>query len=114
MKYSRGFRLACLVILLGIDIPCALATVSVSKATGGSAISADTAATAPSPAWTSLGTLTFTEGTRSDFTNLPSQTLVIKTPSGFEFNPAAPPSISCTAGRNLANLALSVSDPTTS
>ena len=91
----------------------ALATVTITGATGGGSISADTAATAASPAWTTLGTITIAEGSTGDFKSAINQTMTLKTPAGFEFNTAQTPSVSFTAARDITNASAAYSDSST-
>src|SRR6476620_878358 len=107
----RSFWL--LLALLPLATGRVMATVTVTGASGGSAILADTAATATSPAWTSLGTMTIAEGANGDFAIGSGVTLILKAPSGFEFNTAVTPSISFTAGRNITSASIAVSDAST-
>ena len=86
------------------------AAVTVTPASGGAAISADTAATGGTGAWTTLGAITIAEGANSDFAAGTNVTLVLKTPAGFQFNTGVTPSVSFTAGRNLTSATLEVTD----
>src|ERR1700746_455628 len=63
--WSFPFVFICL--LFGLATFGAHATVTVTAATGGATISADTAANAASPAWTSLGPIVIAEGAAADF-----------------------------------------------
>ncbi|MEK7214909.1 MAG: Ig-like domain-containing protein, partial [Chloroflexota bacterium] len=66
--------------------PFVIALTTVTPATGGSAISADTAADASSPSFTTLNGLVFKEGAPAQ---IGLGTIVIKAPSGFTFNTSA-------------------------
>jgi hypothetical protein len=90
----------------------ARAAVSVTGASGGGSISADTAANATTPAWTSLGSITIAEpsGSKGD---IGGGTLILKAPAGFEFNPTPTPSIAFTAGRNITAASIAATDSTT-
>src|SRR3984957_11399474 len=85
------------------------AAVTVSPATGGTNISADTAANAPAPAWTTLGAITITEGTNTpgDFAAGSGKTLVLATPGGFQFNTAQIPSVTFAPGGNIMSASVS-------
>ena len=61
--------------------------VTVTPASGGVSISADTAANATSPSWTTLGTITIAESGNNRGA-IGSGTLVLKVPDGFEFKEA--------------------------
>ena len=62
------------------------AAVAVTAATGGGAISTDTAATATVPAWTSLGSIVITEGAATDMAVGAGVTVIMTAPAGFEYN----------------------------
>ncbi|HWG55992.1 MAG TPA: hypothetical protein VNT58_05655, partial [Gaiellaceae bacterium] len=75
-------------------VPPAAAVVTVTAATGGTGISVDTAANAASPSWTSLGSITVTEGNNADFASTGCtgigdtanlRTLILTAPAGFQF-----------------------------
>src|SRR5436309_5664080 len=90
-------------LLLGIALGVAAvwsgrATVVITGASGGSAISADTAATGGSGAWTTLGPITIAEGSKGDIGAGTGITLNLKAPVGFEFNTNSTPGISFTTG----------------
>jgi hypothetical protein len=91
----------------------ASATVAVTGASSGSSISADTAATALLPAWTTLGPITMTEKNKGDFAAGANVTLVLKVPAGFQLNTTATPSIVATPGANITAAAIVVTDPST-
>src|ERR1043165_1989909 len=91
----------------------ALANVTVTPASGGSSLSADTAANAASPAWTTLGTITIAEGANGDVSAGANDTLILKAPAVFQFNTAVTPNVSFTAGRNITNAAVAVTDSAT-
>ena len=88
------------------------ANVSITAASGGASIPADRAANAPTPAWTSLGTLTIAEtGNNND--DMGGGTLVLKAPEGFEFNTNVTPNATFTASRDITATLVEVTDPTT-
>ena len=89
-----------------------LGAVSVTPASGGGSISADTAADALTPAWTSLGSIVIAEpsGSKGD---IGGGTLILQAPASFEFNTTSVPSITFTAGRNITAASIAVSGPTT-
>ena len=88
----------------------AFATVTLTGASGGGNISADTASNAPSPAWTTLGATTITEGASTDFTNGTGVTLVLRAPAGFQFNTAVTPNITYTTAKNITSASVAMTD----
>ena len=88
---------SCLLTLFAAQVRAA---VNVSAASGGNAIPADRATSAPTPAWTSLGAITITEPGNGKG-DISSGTLVLKAPAGFEFNPTLLPNVSFNSGRNI-------------
>lgn len=91
----------------------AQAAVVLTPAFGGEGISADTAATAPSPAWTSLGPITIREEKGSDFGVGTGLTLILRTPSGFEFNTNLTPSIAFAPNRSISAASAVLTDGST-
>jgi rhamnogalacturonyl hydrolase YesR len=105
-----------LILVAGLFLATAgsgFATVTLTGASGGGSVSADTASNAPAPAWTSLGAITITEGASTDFTNGTGVTLVLKTPAGFQFNTAVIPSVTFTAGKNITSASIAMTDAST-
>ncbi len=86
------------------------ATVTIAGATGGGTISADTASNAPSPAWTTLGPITITEGASTDFTNGTGVTLILRVPAGFQFNTAVIPNVTFAASKNIQSATAAMTD----
>ncbi|MBK8363855.1 MAG: hypothetical protein IPL24_09260 [Bacteroidetes bacterium] len=78
------------------------ANVTITRATGGS-ISADKAANAISPTYTTLGNVRLTEGATSDFAAGTNLTLTLNAPTGWNFNPAANITVTATASRNITS-----------
>ena len=115
MEQTKNNIIACLFVFafafFGLDK--ASATVAVTAATGGGSISADTAANAKSPGWTTLGRITIAEGASSDFNAANNQTMTLKAPAGFQFNTAQPPSVSYTAGRDISAATAAYTDSST-
>ena len=93
-----------------IGVGRASAAVTVTGATGGSSISADTADNASSPAWTTLGAITIAEGANGDFAAGTNVTLVLKAPAGFAFNTEVIPDITFTAGNDITSAAVAMTD----
>lgn len=87
-----------LVMLIAL-LQCAQAG-TVSAATGGSAISADTAATCGSGSWTSLSGPSYAETVNGDLNN---GTVVLTAPTGFQFNTASTVRIRLLTGDSNAN-----------
>ncbi|MBP6532059.1 MAG: T9SS type A sorting domain-containing protein [Bacteroidia bacterium] len=71
----------------------AKATVTITKAPGGTSISADKAENAIMPAYTTLGSIVIAEGAVSDFSAGTNVTFTLIAPSGWKFNPASSISI---------------------
>ena len=88
----------------------AFATVTLTGASGGGNISADTASNAPAPAWTTLGAITIAEGASTDFTNGTSVTLILRAPAGFQFNTAVTPNITFTGNKNIQSASVAMTD----
>ena len=86
----------------------------ITPATGGSDISADSAL---SPAWTTLGPIVLDEGSgnpqRGHFQQGTNVTLVLKAPTGFQFNTAVTPNVNFTAGKDISSASVAVNDPST-
>ncbi len=78
------------------------ATVKVTPASGGSVL-ADFASDSASPAWTTLGPISITERKKNDIASGSNLTLVLRAPTGFEFNTGTAPDISFTAGRDISS-----------
>src|SRR5262245_48145605 len=109
LRYSLLFGVAC----LSVVAQTVQAAVTVTGASGGGAISADSASSGGSGAWTTLGPITIAEGKKTDISAGSGITLVLKAPSGFEFNTASTPSISFTSGQDITSANIVVSDSTT-
>jgi len=90
----------------------AFATVILTGATGGNNISADTASNSPAAAWTTLGSITITEGATNDFTKGTAVTLILRVPAGFQFNTAVIPNVTITAGTNITSASATMTDAT--
>ncbi|MFZ7114514.1 MAG: beta strand repeat-containing protein, partial [Bacteroidota bacterium] len=97
---SSNTTLLLLFFCLTIFANSVRANVTITRATGGS-ISADKAANAISPAYTTLGMIRLTEGATSDFATGTNLTFTLNSPAGWNFNPAANITVSATAGRNI-------------
>ncbi len=95
-RYRRTARMAGLLIgligagALGPFVAPTFAAASVTPATGGGSISADTAVNAPSPAWTTLTGPSISVTTASD---IPTGTITLAAPTGFVFNTGSTPAI---------------------
>ena len=114
MRSSARFysRLLAGLVSVVVSALTSSAAVTITTATGGDAISADTAVTALSPAWTSLGPIVLSEPGNSKG-DLGGGTLVLKAPAGFEFNTAVTPSISFADAQDVAAAAIEVTDSAT-
>src|SRR4051812_40196621 len=109
LRMNRNF----LPILFLLLLPAfAGASITVTPASGGSAISADTAGIGGSGTWTTLGAITISEAKKSDIGSGVAS-LVLKAPAGFEFNTASTPSISWASGQDITAATILVSDSST-
>ncbi len=88
-----------LVWFAGFQVMKANAAITVTPATGGTNICANLALGGSTPAFTSLGVITVTEGLNTDFA-FGFLTLTISAPAGWQFNTAAAPTLAFTPGRN--------------
>lgn len=79
------------------------AAMSVNPGTGGTNICSSRAQDGSTPAYTTLGTITFFETNQADITTGP-HALVLSTPAGWEFNTAVTPTLNFTAGRNITSI----------
>lgn len=105
---------ALLSVFLGLT--SSVQALQVTPASGGTSISADTAANSPTAAWTDLGAITLSEtknGHRRHFVPGTDRTFVLKAPTGFQFNSAQVPSVSFTEGRNITTASAGFQDGTT-
>jgi len=91
------------VVFLGLQAFKANAFITVTAGTGGTNICASLAVGGSSPAFTTLGNITITEGANNDIT-AGAHALVITAPAGWQFNTAAPPTYTFTAGRNITSV----------
>ena len=88
------------------------AAVTVTPAASGTGISVDTAATATTPAWTSLGAITIAENVNTDFAiSQTAQTVILTAPTGFEFNSAQTPDVTG-ASADLSALSMGITSST--
>lgn len=83
----------------------ARAAVSITAASGGTNICANLALGGSTPGYTTLGTITVSEGIPNDLAN-GMRTLVLTAPAGWQFNTAATPTLAFTAGRNITSMTL--------
>ncbi|MFN7141691.1 MAG: hypothetical protein ACK4UN_20400, partial [Limisphaerales bacterium] len=110
MEWYKRIALLSALLLSSLS---ANASIRITRASGGEGISADTAANAISPAWTTLGPITIFErnqGHRARFRTGTNVTLVLRTPDGFEFNTNQVPSVSFTANRDIQSASATVTD----
>ena len=115
MNPTKNILLAVLfvAVLALMDSGKASAAVTLTGATGGGSVSADTAGNASSPAWTTLGAITVAEGANGDFAADTNGTLVLSAPAGFEFNTAITPDVTITAGTDITSATVAVTDAAT-
>ncbi|MBA4149260.1 MAG: VCBS repeat-containing protein [Verrucomicrobia bacterium] len=108
---NRNWKCLLGALVIAVASSTASASVRITPASGGDAISADTAANAISPAWTTLGPITIFEksrGHRSRFKTGTNVTLVLKAPVGFEFNKNVVPSISFASKADIKSASVSL------
>lgn len=100
------------VLVLGFI--CALSVNANVTVTAPSAnISADKAANATSPAWTTLGNIVITEGANKDFAdNQTNATLILTRPTNWSFNPGVGSVSNSTSGGDVTGLSLTVTSTT--
>ncbi|MHB1050004.1 MAG: beta strand repeat-containing protein [Bacteroidota bacterium] len=104
---SKGLN-AVWLLLIGIALSgnILFAAVTVTPATGGTNISADNAANASVPAWTTLGNIVITEVAKGDFATGTGVTLILTTPAGWEFNTGASVGTTVTGGAGGQNVSV--------
>ncbi|MBL0033692.1 MAG: hypothetical protein IPP27_16530 [Bacteroidetes bacterium] len=78
------------------------AVVTITKATGGTLISADRAENSVSPLYTTLGNVIITEGAITDFAIGTNVTITLIAPSGWKFNPAGMVSVNPSPGGDIS------------
>ena len=108
---QRDFLPLVFVVLVAVAlVRPASAAVTVTGASGGAAISADTAAIGGSGSWTLLGGITIAEGNTADLSVGTNVTLVLKAPVGFELNTNSVPSVSFSSGGDITSASVLVTD----
>ncbi|HEY6167374.1 MAG TPA: PKD domain-containing protein, partial [Verrucomicrobiae bacterium] len=112
MARWRVFLAGLAAVLVFFCATSTFAFVTITPATNGTSISADKAANATSPAWTTLGPIVITEGNKNDFSTGSGLKLVLKAPAGFEFNTAAVPNVAITAGADISSASAAFSNST--
>ena len=112
MRVPSVSRFLALLLATSILPQLARSAVTVTGASGGGSLSADTAANASVPAWTSLGSIVIAEpgGGRTD---IGGGTLILEAPAGFEFDTTVTPSISFSAGADITAATIAVTDANT-
>lgn len=91
------------VVLVSVQ---AHATVTITKATGGTSISADKAENAVSPLYTTLGNIVITEGAGNDFSTGTNVSFTLIAPSGWKFNPMSLISVSAGPGGDINSVSV--------
>jgi len=84
----------------------AKATVTITKASGGTLISADKAENATVPSFTALGNIVITEGALADFSVGTNVTFTLIAPSGWKFNSAGFVSVSAAPGGDVSSVSV--------
>lgn len=116
--FRRSTALSLLAVLTVVGVALALmarpvhADVTATPASGGTAISADTAATGGTGAYTTLGAITIAEGVATDIAVGAGVNLILTAPAGFEFNTAQVPDVTGLTA-DLTSLAMSYPTATT-
>ncbi|HWX18269.1 MAG TPA: Ig-like domain-containing protein [Candidatus Binatia bacterium] len=106
-------RLRVLLVVVGLAFSFSnrgRASVTVTGASGGSTIPADSAAPGGSGNWTTLGNIQIAEGNKGDIQPGLGVTLVLKTPAGFEFNTNSSPATSFTTGGDILSASAAITD----
>ena len=100
---KRGLLVGLVVLACALLVAkFAAAAVTVTPASGGTNISADNAANATTPAWTTLGNIVIAEGATGDIPGgLIGATLILTAPTNWQFNSAAG-SVSFQNGRDIS------------
>ncbi|HRY60530.1 MAG TPA: LysM domain-containing protein [Patescibacteria group bacterium] len=88
------------------------AAANVTPSSGGTNISADKAANATTPAWTTLGNIVITEGANGDFAaSQTNTTLILTAPNNWSFNPGVG-TVTYTAARDITSSSIAVTATT--
>ncbi|MCD6013546.1 MAG: C-terminal target protein [Flavipsychrobacter sp.] len=103
--HSRVNRAVLFSVFLSLISYAGFAQVTVTPATGGTGICANSAQTGSAPAFTTLGPITVTEGNNADLST-GFNTLTLSPPAGWRFGGAAP-TTTFTAGRNIIFITVS-------
>jgi len=90
--------LTCFVSLLSTE---SNAAISVAAGSNGTNICSNLAQTGSAPAFTTLGSITLSEGLANDITLGPPHSLVLTAPTGWRFNTTTPPTVTYVTGRNI-------------
>src|SRR4051812_30301143 len=98
MKTVKFYLL--LVLIAPLFSSVLMSQVAITAATGAANLSADNAANATTPAFTSLGNIIITEVDKADFAAGASKTLILTAPAGWAFQ-AGTGSATAAAGGNL-------------
>ncbi|MFA6408489.1 MAG: hypothetical protein WCW36_03435, partial [Candidatus Paceibacterota bacterium] len=106
--YKRIATLSAVLCIFFGGAHAAFAAVTVTAATGGTNISADKAANAAVPAYTTLGNIIIAENSNGDFAaSQTNRTLILTAPGGWQFN-AGVGSVSFTSNRDINSASVSV------
>jgi len=114
-KYLRFFLIGVIIFLLSVGVYMSLKTeaaANVTPSSGGTNISADKAANATTPAWTTLGNIVITEGANGDFAaSQTNTTLILTAPNNWSFNPGVG-TVTYTAARDITSSSIAVTATT--
>ncbi len=109
-------RIKAIKILLLVILCCicrgGYAAVTVTPASGGTAICSSKALGGTAPAYTTLGAITITEGNTADIFGPATDVVVLTAPAGWQFNAASPVSYGFTTGSNVYTVTGSVTSTT--
>lgn len=103
-----SFKAVFILLIVLFGSVSSYATVAVTRASA--SICKNYAATGPAARWTTLGTMTLTEGSASNFGNSTgswSVTITLAAPAGWQFNASVNPSLTFTSGKDVTSVAQS-------
>lgn len=101
---SRAMKTILLALLFCCSGYAGFGSVIITAGSGGLGLCPNTAATGSAPAYTTLGTITLTEGVNTDFSASTTDVLILTAPTGWQFNTSATPTLGFTTGRNVTSI----------
>jgi fibronectin-binding autotransporter adhesin len=111
-SYPVKFFALCFIMLFAVLRGYGTITVTAASAS----ICTNYASTGPAPHWTTLGTMTVTEGAATDMGNVAgawTATVTVVPPTGWQFNSSATPTLGFTAAKNITSVTRSSFTSTT-